>query len=472
MSSADRIDVEPETYRAASQVFGETVYPLLSSTTNTLEHALQGTGAMAGSDPAGTSWASTYDEAAREVCGVMVDLEAAAMKLAAMLQQTGFNHGLAESASDPTGTTPTSADTAHYDTDVTRSVPTLPSASGGSGGPPTGWDLIQDAVGYVWPNGHQDKLRAAANAWSTAAEGLEAATACIPEAIWAISGQKSPEVSDALTVCNSMVDHLDDVAAACRALSTSCSDLANGIDKAHHDIEDELTSLLEWTAAIEAGGLVVGIFTAGIGEGAAQGAEAGRIALAASRVTKFIQTLIDLAGTITRAIGTVFAKIAPIAQRLQRLLGVRVTEATVEAAAKAPEAAKDAEAVAADDLAAAGRQDHFRDLGMDPATKGFRQSEAETGIRVEDERGVTLSRSPASSGPDWIGSDGKTYDAVGNFDGKYFDQQWSNLKGQIVKHLDKADYVPVDVSKFTPEQIAKVKDFIGPLGPRVFTVGG
>ena len=253
MSPADRIDVEPDTYRAASQVFGDTVYPLLSSTTTALENALQGTGAMAGSDPAGTSWASTYDQVAREVCGVMVDLEAVSMKLAAMLQQTGFNHGLAESGSDPTGTTPVPADTTRYDADVVRSVPAIPSASGGSGGPPTGWDLIQHAVGYVWPNGHQDKLRAAANAWSTAAGGLEAAAACIPEAIWAISGQKSPEVSDALMVCNGMVEHLDDVATACRALSTSCSDLANGIDKAHHDVEDELTSLLEWTAAIEAG---------------------------------------------------------------------------------------------------------------------------------------------------------------------------------------------------------------------------
>jgi hypothetical protein len=92
---------------------------------------------------------------------------------------------------------------------------------------------------------------------------------------------------------------------------------------------------------------------------------------------------------------------------------------------------------------------------MDPAPKGFRPSEAETGSRVEDARGVTSSRSPDPNGPDWVGSDGRR-----------------NLQGQIVKHLDKADYVPVDVSKFTPEQIAKVKEFIGPLGPRVFTVGG
>lgn len=355
MSPVDRIDVEPDTFHAASQVFGDTVYTQLTTTTKALENALQGTGAMAGSDPAGTKWASTYDEAARDVHGVMVDLASAAMKLAVMLQQTGFNHGRAESASDPTGTTPTPADTTVYNTNASPSAAAIPSASGGSGSPPNGWGLIESAVGYVWPNGHQDKLRAAANAWSTAADGLEAAAGEIPEAMWAISGQQSPEVSDAFTVCNGMGEHLDDVAAACRALSKGCSDLADGIDKAHHDVENELVSLLEWTAGIEAGGLLVGIFTAGIGEGAAQAAEAGRIAATASRVGKFIETLIELAGTVARSIGTVFTKIGEIAQRLRQILGVRVTEATAEAASKAPAVAKDAETAAEEGLEAASK---------------------------------------------------------------------------------------------------------------------
>jgi hypothetical protein len=472
VSTGGRIDVEPDTFRAASQVFGDTVYSQLSMTAKALESGLRDSGAMAGSDPAGTNWASTYDQAAREVHGVMVDMEAAAVKIAAMLEQTGLNHGRAESASDPTGTTPTPADSARYNSYTTRNAPALPSANGGSGGPPTGWGLIESAVGYVWPNGDQGKLRAAAAAWSAAADGLGVAAGEVPEAVWAISGQQSAEVPDALAVCNGMVEHLDDVAAACRALSTGCSGLADGIDKAHRDIENELVSLLEWTAGIEAGGLLVGIFTAGIGEGAAQAGEASRIAVTAARVGKYIETLIELAGTVGRAIGSVFTKIGEVAQRLKGLLGVRVTEATTEAASRAPALAKDAETVATDDLAAAARDSHARDLGMDPATKGFRQSEADTGLRVEQERGMTLSRSPDASGPDWIGSDGKTYDAVGNFDGKYFDQQWQNLQNQIVKHLDKADYVPVDVSQFTPAQIAQVKQFIGPLGPRVFTVGG
>src|SRR5437899_2334024 len=54
VSPVDRVDVEPETFRAASQVFGDTVYQQLTTTTTALENALQNTGAMAGSDPAGT----------------------------------------------------------------------------------------------------------------------------------------------------------------------------------------------------------------------------------------------------------------------------------------------------------------------------------------------------------------------------------------------------------------------------------
>jgi hypothetical protein len=73
---------------------------------------------------------------------------------------------------------------------------------------------------------------------------------------------------------------------------------------------------------------------------------------------------------------------------------------------------------------------------------------------------------------DWIGSDGKTYDAVGNFPAKYFDQQWEQLQRRIDQHLNKADYVPVDVSQFTPAQVARVREFVEPLGQRVFIVGG
>jgi hypothetical protein len=111
-------------------------------------------------------------------------------------------------------------------------------------------------------------------------------------------------------------------------------------------------------------------------------------------------------------------------------------------------------------------------LGWDPAQEKFRPNEAQTAIRIENETGVRLERAPDAWGPDWIGSDGKTYDAVGPLPAEHFDQQWDNFQERIMDHLGKADYVPVDVSQFTPEQTAQVQEFIEPLGSRVFTVGG
>ncbi|MET8234240.1 WXG100 family type VII secretion target [Micromonospora sp. NPDC005298] len=113
------------------------------------------------------------------------------------------------------------------------------------------------------------------------------------------------------------------------------------------------------------------------------------------------------------------------------------------------------------------------DLGMDPATGKFRPGEAETAVRLERELGVTLTRAPVESSADWVDEAGRTYDAVGNFPAQFFDRQWPQLQYQIVRHLDKADLVPVDVSKFTPPQVAQLEQFITDrgLGPRVFIVG-
>ncbi len=110
---------------------------------------------------------------------------------------------------------------------------------------------------------------------------------------------------------------------------------------------------------------------------------------------------------------------------------------------------------------------------MDPATGRFRPAEAETAVRIERERGVTLTRAPAGSRADWIDESGRSYDAVGSLPSQFFDQQWPQFSYQMERHLGKADYVPVDVSRFTPEQIARVDSFIAErgLGPRVFILG-
>jgi hypothetical protein len=170
------IDVEPQVYDAASKVFGDKVYSQLLKAGTDLEAALASSGAMAGSDPAGMSWASGYDDAARATHAVLVDLETACLKIAVMLEKTGFNHGMADSASDPIRSAPTPADPGGY-LPGKRAVPDLPSARGGSTSTPAGWWLIEHTVSYVWPNGHPDRLRTAHNAWATVGDAVRGPSA-------------------------------------------------------------------------------------------------------------------------------------------------------------------------------------------------------------------------------------------------------------------------------------------------------
>lgn len=117
--------------------------------------------------------------------------------------------------------------------------------------------------------------------------------------------------------------------------------------------------------------------------------------------------------------------------------------------------------------------EHARALGMDPATGGFRTAESETGLRIEHELGVDLSRAGQGDAHDWVDAGGRTYDAVGNFPSKFFDSQWPNLQGRIVDHLEKAEIVPVDVSQFTTAQREVVREFVQGLGnPNVVIIGG
>lgn len=335
------VDVDPDVYDAASTVFGRDIHGQLATAGSGLQSGLSGQAGMAGSDPAGTTWAASYDAAAGTVHALVGDLATASTTIAALLQQTGFNHGMAESASDPTRSAPTPPDNTIYQP-ATANLPDLPSTHGGSSGPPALWWLVEHTVGYVWPNGDMGALRAAAAAWSAAAGALDGAAGYIPEALSAIATQQSPEVSDAFAVCAAMNTHISDVSSACRDLATACSDFATGIDKAHQDVNDELTSLAEWTAGIEAGGFLLGLVSFGGGDLAAQGVEGTRIAATATRVGTIIQTLIDLAGTVARGIGTVFTKVAEAAQRLKVILGARLSKVVTELVSRLPGGAADA----------------------------------------------------------------------------------------------------------------------------------
>lgn len=376
---ADRpLDVDPSAYTAASAVLGRQAADRLAGALGGLAGGLAGTAAMGGSDPGGVAWAAAYDEAAAVAAAGIADLTNACHTVAALLAQSGFNHAAADAASNPANRAP-APDTTDYARLAVVVPPPLPSASGGSVGPPDGWDLVQNLVGYVWPDGNPAALRLAGAAWSTAADGVSAAAALVPTAVAAIREVQSPEIDDAVAVCQALGGHMTEIAAVGRDLAALCAEYADHIEQCHRDVEDELVSLLAWTVGIEAAGLVVGVFTAGVGELGAQAVEAGRVAASAARIGAFLARLIEAARTVAAAIERVVARVAGVAQRVKTILGGRLSRATAEAAERLPAVAEDAEAAAEERLATAARGT------VDESVRGFSPQERKIADRLADD---------------------------------------------------------------------------------------
>jgi guanyl-specific ribonuclease Sa len=350
-----RLVVDPVTYDAASMAFGTEIAGQVSRACLGLLDELAGCVAMAGSDPAGRGWADAYDEAAALTVGVTADVVNGCYQLAALLQQTGFNYSRAESWSTP-GSFDRLPDQVAY-ASCSAALGRPPSSAGGALPLPSGWWLIEHAVGYVWPGGHQDRLRAAAAAWAGAALAIGDATLFVQDALECIAAQVSPEVDDAMTACQAMDKHLWELVAAYRGLSGACSEFAGHIDKAHSDVEHELVSLLEWSAGIQTGGLLLTVLTAGFSEAGAQGMQAERIAATAAKVRSIIAHLVEMAGLAAKTISGAAARTVKISRDLKGLLGTRLSVVTVHEVDALPAVAKTAEAVAVSELRVAATLD-------------------------------------------------------------------------------------------------------------------
>lgn len=314
------------------------------------------------------------------------------------------------------------------------------------------------------PMGDPEKLRAGANAFRTARKTLDAITAALHQALYSMFAYNDSEDLRALDEFWHRVGGPSD-----RTILTALRDAcANWIVDTTNEINHALETVLKEMALGALLALLLAALTEGIGAlfGAAEaGADAGLLIAA-------IDGVITATNVTTRA-----TAVGAAAGGVIGLLQVTIdTTPSPNLNPTDPQVTTDAQITTQSgnlaDRTNTTTPEHYQELGYDPASKQFRSAEADTGVRIENERGVHLTRSlQRDSGPDWIGSDGKTYDAVGNFDSRYFDRQWPTLQNRILDHLRKADFVPVDVSKFTGEQVSRIKEFIAALEPRVFLVG-
>lgn len=328
------LQVDPGNYVAASSTMGTLVAPTARSAADGLTASLSGCGGMAGSDPAGASWADGCDAATASILAATQDAINGAFQLAGLLEQTGFNYSAAESASTSDGGAPPLPDTTSY-AELCVVVDSVPKASGyNEPSLPTAWSEVQAHVGRVWPNGHQDRLRRAAAAWNDGARFLYDASHAVADAVGSIALQVSPECDDAITVCNGLRDNLEGLAGSYNIVSAACEEYAGHIDDAHREVEAEIKNLLEWMAGIEVAGAVTAFLTFGASEVVSQAAVLARTISAATRIAAIIDRLGVLARDTIAAVSALTTRIAEIARELSPLATARRVSAitnTVEA---------------------------------------------------------------------------------------------------------------------------------------------
>jgi hypothetical protein len=324
------IEVETEDFaRASRSIFSDAADPMFAAISRLIT-TLQDSGGMAGSDPAGRDWASAYDRATTATLGASQDVINGCYKLSAMFAQTARNYEAADAASTAGVRRAIAAAAATAPTESRIWLnPQLPGAAGGSGGEPSHWGLIADVVGYVWPNGHQDRLRTAAAAWRASGDGLWKLSANISVAAAQASSDRLPEYADMSTVCDSLYTHIGAVSMVQFSLADACDQLADHLDEVHSAVEHELVSLIEWTAGIEAGGALLSLCTFGAAEAPTQAVEAGRIAKTAAKVGELIQKFVALARTAAQAVAGIVDRADRVAAELVGLLDVRLSAAVV-----------------------------------------------------------------------------------------------------------------------------------------------
>ncbi len=329
--TASLIELETLDLVAASRLLRLWVAEPVELETRALWSTLEDCAGMAGSDPGGSAWARSYDQAAAAAVNAAAEAINGVDVLAGMFAQTARNYEAADAASTAAERRVIAASVATLPCIGSFMLPSCapPPAAGGSGGAPHGWGLIANLVGYVWPNGHQDRLRAAASAWRRSAAALAHGADDAVQAVSRAVSDRLPEAGDMWTVCDAMSAHLSELAGVHSALADACEEFAHHLDRVHSEVIGELTSLVEWTAAIEASGAALSVFTLGIAEAPTQAVEAARVAKTAASVGALIEKFVGIARGLAVTVARLVERAEAVSTRLRVVLSARLAEASV-----------------------------------------------------------------------------------------------------------------------------------------------
>jgi hypothetical protein len=326
--------VDPNDYASAASTMDQ-VGSGARAAVSALAGALGGSSGMAGSDKPAESFAKGYDPGARQALQAAANIVNSAGSYATLLHATGANHAGADADSTIGGgdrSLPGAPSPSQF------SAPSVPSSLGGTKEPDGTiawiWHKIEGYVGYVWPNGHQDQLRAASSAWKTAASSVQSTGDGITSALALINAQQSPEVSLAAQKHTELKKDFDNLVEGAHGLSDACEQYAAFIDEAHESLVEMLEQAVIEAIAIEAAGAAGALFSFGASEAAAQATLYARILAWANKARQIIQKLIEMVERVIEPLMNILRRLGEIVARVGsafRRGGKAVEEAGEEA---------------------------------------------------------------------------------------------------------------------------------------------
>ena len=289
-----------------------------------LSQTLAGLTGMAGTDTAAQSFADAYDPAGREFMSAVDNLAKGTANIGLVLGASAQNHNDANAAA----ARKPPPDIGSMPGQSTYAVSAPPPSAGDPSPGPWWWDLIAAYVqGKVWPNGHQDQLRQAADAWEDFAAGVTTDAEGFYQGVQTLRGQDSEDIDAGLLVSESAYENVFAVAQNARSMAAVCREHAQSIDDAHSAIEEAAAELIISTVLIWAAGAALSTVTAGGGGAAAGALSAANLARIGANIANVIRgfegAAVATAGGAVR-VGTAGATISAAMSRAVSLPVTRI----------------------------------------------------------------------------------------------------------------------------------------------------
>ncbi|MFE3194323.1 colicin E3/pyocin S6 family cytotoxin [Nocardia sp. NPDC059240] len=212
---------------------------------------------MCGDDPAGVVLAHAVDKTGRQLMDALTNLVNGTARIGDAVTACGANHGNANSSSDINSR---NACVIQFPLPTPALAVKYPPTSEGGGGEPFFAKAIESLVGIVCPNGHQDKLRAAATDWRAMSAECTSAAAGLTSPSNAVAMQEITEGEQIGAAITALRDWLTNTAASCTTLAGQLDQYADHLDSVHQALKDLAAKIAKPSSLLKG---VVHLFTGG-----------------------------------------------------------------------------------------------------------------------------------------------------------------------------------------------------------------